>query len=230
MSAPVASSAIPVPVSSWAALDRSVMPGQPATPVTIPHPGVPGASRPGSSAVPSVVLSPPERQHTGGPGAGPAPLFGLALVLRRRRGLVRAARAARIRCGPVGTAAAPERAPARARTPPPAAPVPIPPPPAPPAPAAPSRGRAGGRLAPERPDRNAADAGSKRSRRGRRPRGSAVRLAEPPSLRRRTCRCEPRRPPGGRARPRRWDEARPSSCWRREKWRAPAKKAKIRNA
>jgi serine/threonine protein kinase len=71
-------SPIPVPVSSWTALDRGAMPGQPTTPVTIPHPGASGAARPGSSAVPSVVLSPPSStQLTRRTG----PLFGLALGL-----------------------------------------------------------------------------------------------------------------------------------------------------
>jgi serine/threonine protein kinase len=46
----------PPPVSSWAALDRGVMPGQPTTPVTIAHPGAGQAGLP--SSVPSVVLAP----------------------------------------------------------------------------------------------------------------------------------------------------------------------------
>jgi eukaryotic-like serine/threonine-protein kinase len=45
----------PIPVSSWAALDRGVQPGQPTTPVTIPQP--PRVRLPDSEPVPSVVLS-----------------------------------------------------------------------------------------------------------------------------------------------------------------------------
>jgi eukaryotic-like serine/threonine-protein kinase len=46
----------PIPVSSWAALDRSVLPGQPTTPVTIAQPPR-RPSPPDSAPVPSVVLS-----------------------------------------------------------------------------------------------------------------------------------------------------------------------------
>jgi serine/threonine protein kinase len=62
----------PIPVSSWAALDRGVLPGQPTTPVTIPHP------RPGSSAVPSVAPAPASSTMVTRMRSGP--MFGLALV------------------------------------------------------------------------------------------------------------------------------------------------------
>ncbi len=61
----------PIPISSWAALDHAVSPGQPTTPVTIPHP------RPESSVVPSVAPASSTqvtRMRSG-------PLFGLAVLL-----------------------------------------------------------------------------------------------------------------------------------------------------